>query len=89
MKTLSLILSVAVFVASGYFLVTDFKLTTEFNYLIYMSLLVILMMICVVGVLINLPLLIAQRRKMRTLMYNSYSERRIRNASFDRHFGLS
>jgi hypothetical protein len=89
MKVFSLILSVVVFVATGYFFITDFRATTELNYLIYMSLLVILMLICVVGVMINLPILIRERRKMRVLIYNSYSKKRIKNSSFDRHYGIS
>lgn len=88
MKILSLLLSIAVFFTSGYFLITDFRASTEMNYIIYMSLLVILMMICVVGVLINLPLIFRSRRKVRTLIYNSYSKQRIRNKSFDQSFEM-
>ncbi len=88
MKIVSLILSLLVFGASGYFFVNDFTNSTEINYLIYMSLLVILMLICVVGVLINLPYIIKQRRKVKNLVYNSYSERRIRNREFDRQFEM-
>lgn len=89
MKILSLLLSLIVFTTAGYFFVTDFRDSTEFNYLIYMSLLIILMLICVVGVLINLPLIIAHRRKMRTFIHNSYSQKRIQNKGFDRQLGIS
>lgn len=89
MKILSLLLSLVVFTTAGYFFVIDFRDSTELNYLIYMSLLVILMLICVVGVMINLPLIIAQRRKMRTLIHNSYSQKRIQHKGFDRQFGIS
>lgn len=89
MKTLSLILSVVVFFTAGYFVITDFAYSTETNYLIYMSLLIILMLICIIGVMINLPDIIRQRRKMRVLIYNSYSKKRIRNKEFDRQFGIS
>lgn len=89
MKVLSLLLSLVVFTAAGYFFVIDFRQSTELNYLIYMSLLVILMLICVVGIMINLPLIIAHRRKMNTLIYNSYSKKRIINKSFDRQLGIS
>ena len=88
MKVLSLILSVVVFTVAGYFFVVDFRSSTEMNYLIYMSLLVILMLVCVVGVMINLPMIIRQRRKMRVLIYNSYSKKRIANKSFDRQFEI-
>ena len=89
MKTLSLILSIAVFFTAGYFFVVDFTASTEMNYLIYMSLLVILMLICIVGVMINLPLILRQRRQMKMLIYNSYSKKRIQNREFDRQFGIS
>lgn len=88
MRILSLILSLTVFAVAGYFFVVDFEATTELNYLIYMSLLVILMMICVVGVLINYPMIIRQSRKTRQLMYNSYSEKRTPNKAFDRQFEI-
>ena len=81
-------LSVVVFVASGYFFVTDFRESTELNYLIYMSLLVILMLICVVGVMINLPMIIRHRRKMKSLIYNSYSSKRIPNKEFDKQLSI-
>ncbi|RZK12626.1 MAG: hypothetical protein EOO46_02520 [Flavobacterium sp.] len=89
MKTLSLILSIAVFFTAGYFFVVDFTASTEMNYLIYMALLVILMLICVVGVMINLPMILRERRKMKVLIYNSYSKKRIQNREFDRQFGIS
>ena len=89
MKTLSLILSIAVFFIAGYFFVVDFTNSTETNYLIYMALLVILMLICIVGVMINLPMILRQRRQMKVLIYNSYSKKRIQNREFDRQFGIS
>lgn len=89
MKTLSLILSVIVFFTAGYFFVVDFTNSTETNYLIYMALLVILMLICIVGVMINLPLILRHRRQMKMMIYNSYSKKRIRNKEFDRQFGIS
>ncbi|HLN96457.1 MULTISPECIES: hypothetical protein [unclassified Flavobacterium] len=88
MKILSLVLSVAVFFTSGYFFITDFRASTDMNYLIYMSLLAILMLICIVGVMINLPLLLRSRRKVRSLIYNSYSKERVRNKQFDSSFDL-
>jgi len=89
MKVLSLLLSIVVFTAAGYFFVIDFRESTELNYLIYMSLLVILMLICVVGIMINLPIILNERRKMRVLIHNSYSKKRIANKSFDSQFGIS
>jgi hypothetical protein len=89
MRTLSLILSIVVFFTAGYFFIDDFTNSTETNYLIYMALLVILMLICIIGVMINLPMIIRHRRKMRVLIYNSYSKKRIRNKEFDRQFRIS
>jgi len=53
-----------------------------------MSMLVILMLICIVGVMINLPMILHQRRKMRVLIYNSYSKKRTPNKEFDRQFEI-
>lgn len=89
MKTLSLILSIVVFFTAGYFFIVDFTASTETNYLIYMALLVILMLICVVGIMINLPMILRQRRQMKMMIYNSYSKKRIRNREFDRQYGIS
>jgi membrane associated rhomboid family serine protease len=88
MKIFSLILSIVVFAISGYFFVADLRAATEMNYLIYMSLLVILMLICVVGVMINLPMILKERRRMKAIIYNSYSKKRIANKSFDRQFEI-
>lgn len=89
MKILSLILSIIVFVGAGFFLIVDFRPSLEMNFLIYMSLLVILMMICVVGVLINYPILLKHKRNIKNFIYNSYSNKRILNKEFDRQFGIS
>jgi len=88
MKIISLLLSLLVFAASGYFFVKDWTNSTDTNYLIYMSLLVVLMLVCVVGVLTSLTYIIKQRRKAKRLMYNSYSERRIKNNEFDQKFEI-
>ena len=75
MKTISLIISLTVFMISGYFLVADFRITSEANHLIYMSLLLILMLVCIVGVLINMPLILMQKRRMKAFVYNKFSRR--------------
>lgn len=69
MKALSLIVSTIVFFAAGYFFVTDFNLSGELNHVIYMSLLLTLMLICVVGFLINIPLIIQERKRVKNLAY--------------------
>ena len=88
MKIVSLILSIVVFFGAGFFLITDFRPSMEMNFLIYMSLLVILMLICIVGVLINYPVLVQQRKNVKTIIYNSYSNKRILNKEFDRQYGM-
>lgn len=88
MKSLSLIISSIVLVIAGYFFIADFKYSTEPNYLIYMSMLLILMFICILGIVINLPMIRTGRKKVRTLIYNSYSNKRIKNKSFDSRFEI-
>jgi hypothetical protein len=89
MKIVSLILSIVVFFGAGYFLIIDFRPSLEMNFLIYISLLIILMLICIVGILINYPLLLQHRKNVKTIIYNSYSSKRILNKEFDRQFGIS
>ena len=88
MKIATLILSMVVFFGAGYFLITDFAPSLEMNHILYMSLLVILMLICIVGILINYPYLVQQRRNVKTIIYNSYSNKRVLNKEFDRQYGM-
>lgn len=88
MKLVSLILSTIVFFGAGFFLISDFRPSLEANSLIYMSLLVILMLICVVAVLFNYPALLQHRKRVKTIMYNSYSNKRVLNKDFDHQFNL-
>ena len=85
---LSLILSIIVFFGAGYFLISDFQLSLELNYVLYMSILAILMLICVVGVLFNYPILLNYKKNIKTIMYNSYSSKRILNKEFDTQYGI-
>lgn len=77
MKIVSLFLSIFVFGIVAYFFVVDFRNSFELNYIIYMSLLLILMSICVVGIMINLPLLIRGRRKMNVFLYSNFSQKKL------------
>lgn len=88
MKILSLILSILTFFGAGYFLITDFSMSLELNNIIIISLLVILMLISVVNVLINYPLILLKRKKVTTIIYNSYSSKRIQNKEFDHQYGM-
>lgn len=86
MKTLTILLSTLVFVVSAYFLIADFRISNETNYNIYLCLLIILMLICIISILINLPFNLSEKKKYRTIIYNSYSNKRTRNQTFDKNF---
>lgn len=88
MRTASLILSVLALGVSGYFFVTDFQLSSEANYLIYMGMLLTLIFICILGIVVSSPLVHKSRKRVKTIIYNSYSRERIRNKSFDSQFGM-
>jgi hypothetical protein len=79
MKALTLTVSTIAFLIAGYFLFTDVDLSVGINEYIYMSLLLILMLICVVGILINVPLIVAEKRRMKMLMYNKLSKAALKN----------
>ena len=68
MKAFDPSISTIVFLVPGYVLFTDVQLSAGFNEYIYMSLLLVLMLICVVGIAINVPLIMEEKRKMKVLM---------------------
>lgn len=68
MKALALTVSMIVFAVSGYVLFTDVNLSAGLNEYIYMSLLLILMLICVVGIMFNVPLILEEKRRMKVFM---------------------
>lgn len=74
MKALALIISTVVFLVSGYVLFTDVHLQDGMNEYIYMSLLLVLMLICIVGILINVPLILEEKRKMKVFMSKKLSK---------------
>ena len=65
MKIISLLLSIIVFAISAFCFISDFRISSEFNYLIYMSLLFLLMAICIIGMFINVPLILQEKRRIR------------------------
>ena len=83
MKRLLLILSSAVFAFAGYYFVRNLKYSTDSNYIIYMSIWLVLIIISLVGIVYHLPMIKKHKRRVKNLMYNSYSERRVRNREFD------
>jgi len=86
MKALSLLVSLTAFLISGYYFVSDFTYPLDSNQIIYMSLLLVLMLICVIGILINIPLILSERRKMKVLLYNKMTHKSIKTKKFQ--FGL-
>lgn len=74
MKAIALTVSMIVFLISGYVLFTDVHLSHGLNEYLYMSLLLILMLICVVGILINVPLIVEEKRKMKVFMSKKISK---------------
>jgi len=88
MKSLALIISVIVFLFSGYYFGSNLRYSTDLNYIVYMSTWLILMFISLIGIVYNVPALNRRKRRFRSLMYNSYSERRIRNEKFDEKFHI-
>lgn len=83
MKTLLLLLSLAVFAFAGYYFASNLRHSTDLNYIIYMSTWLVLIMISLVGIVYNCPRLLSHKRRVKNLIYNSYSSRRIRNKEFD------
>lgn len=57
MRILSLILSVTAFFVTLYFLVTDFPDIAMVSGLIYFGIMLILLMVCIMGIVINWPLI--------------------------------
>ncbi|HMI08513.1 MAG TPA: hypothetical protein VK528_13270 [Flavobacterium sp.] len=88
MKRLLLIISLAVFAFAGYYFAINLKYSTDPNYIIYMCTWLVLILISVVGVLYNFPILGRHKRHVRNLIYNSYSNKRIRNKEFDNQFHI-
>jgi hypothetical protein len=86
MKTIILFLSIVFLALFGYIFAINLKDSSETNYIIFMSLLVILMLICVVVLILNFPIFSRNKRRFKSLIYNSYSDKRVKNNGFDKHF---
>jgi len=56
MKVFSFILSVITFTITLFFLVTDFPKLTSVNGAIYVAIMFVLLMICIMGIILNWPL---------------------------------
>ncbi|MBC7607525.1 MAG: hypothetical protein H7199_11305 [Burkholderiales bacterium] len=88
MKFISLIISVIVFVFSGFYFSTNLKYSNDLNYIVYMLTWLILLFISVIGIVYSIPALNRRKRRFRNLIYNSYSERRIKHKEFDEKFHI-
>lgn len=86
MKKLLLLLSFLVFAFAAYYFAANLEYSTDLNYIIYMSIWLILILISVIGIIYHFPMIKKQRHHVKNLMYNSYSERRIRNKEFDSQY---
>lgn len=89
MKTLILFLSVLFLMVFGYVFTNNIKDSNDTNYLIFMSLLIISMLICVVVFILNFPQINRSKRRFKSLIYNSYSDRRVKNNGFDKHYSYA
>lgn len=70
MKTFALLLSSVVFMASGYFFIADLNQSVDLNHVIYLSMLIVLMLICALGIGLNLQLLIAEKKRVKKYIVN-------------------
>lgn len=88
MKKLILILSLGVFAFAAYYFSMNLEYSTDLNYIIYMSMWMVLILISIVGIVSYFPAIKTHKKHVRNLMYNSYSEHRIRNKEFDSQFRI-
>lgn len=79
MKVVALLLSIIVFGVAGYYFAIDFKNSNELNYVIYMGMLLILMSICIVIIMITIPFIIYEKRKMSFFLYTKFSKKKRTN----------
>ena len=89
MKTVILIVSLVFLIFFGYVFVINLNVDYTFNHLIFMTLLIILKLICIVVSILNFPKFTYKKRKSNSLTYNSYSDKRVKNESFDKHYSYA
>ncbi len=73
---------------AGYYFANNIKYSTDLNYMIYMATWLILILISIIGILYNFPFLRRHKRQVKDFIYNSYSNKRIRNKEFDSQFHI-
>lgn len=84
MKTLYTILSNMASVVFGYMFIINLKYNFDFSHTIFMSMLLLLFFIFLIISIMNFP----KRTKSRSLFYNSYSDKRIKNEEFDKLYSF-
>lgn len=68
MKIFSFIISIIVFGVTLFYLITDFPSLHNINGFIYLFLMLILLLICITGILVNMPLVKKIRRRRKSYM---------------------
>lgn len=84
MKTLYLLLSNLASLFLGYTFIINLKYSFEFGYIIFMSLLAILFLIFIVLTIMSFQ----KKPRSKSLFYNSYSDKRVKNEEFDRNYSF-
>ncbi|WP_297332316.1 hypothetical protein [Flavobacterium sp.] len=72
MKNFNIILSAITFIAATVLLIADFPNLTTFNGIIFFSLIIVLLLICITGLIINLPSISFRRRNKFSISYDKY-----------------
>ncbi|MNJ95120.1 hypothetical protein D3C87_128260 [compost metagenome] len=70
MRKFSLIMSLAAFATALFYLILDFPSLDNFGGIVYFLLMIVLLLICVTGIIINMPLL--PSLKIKRKIKNSY-----------------
>ena len=86
MKTFILLVSNSLLVFSGYVFFNNLKSSSETNYLIFMTLLILIILISLVISILTIFQLRLNKKRNKSLHYNSYSDRRIKDSEFDKSF---
>ena len=66
MRKFSLIMSLVAFVTTLFYLILDFPNLDNFGGIVYFLLMIVLLLICVTGIIINMPLLPGLKIKRKT-----------------------
>lgn len=84
MKTIYSLLAYSASLVFGYVFVSNLKHRLDFSHIIFLSLLVLLFFIFMILGTMSFP----RRHRSRRLFYNSYSNQRTKNESFDKFYSF-